>query len=550
MYSNPIIAIIGTPNQYRSPLEVVMALNPRLTFLSALVLISLFSALAAYAQEMPAQPPLPAPQPSVPPQTTVVQALPRIDILKLPECSLSKTNENCKLIIDRRIPVSPSTVQMYSNQSVTVVVKNPNAFERYFLDYTTGQATLSPDVTSSIVQGLLPSLAKASYRFDTAKAPNPCASAASSTPAPGTVERIVVFFQDCMSGLAADATGIYRRLEPFVAPDSMTPISVAAGGPVKADGLGALLQPIADFEKSEVALSSKITAIAGDKSRNYTANDLAAIQQLTNLQKLADAVASDLLGYSQRISEVPTGAALQKNGFQDCSNVLKPTEGPAGTCVSITSKPDNDAVYDKMVTRTITYSLDALNLISNPQEATPDPSKKKLLATIAINFADTPTKFPGSPSSPFRWELSAGAFFSSLAVRSFNVAPTFTNGVITTNMVAQNILRPTVVPFAAVNYRITNDLNTRWKTNFYWTGTVGINPNTVSADFATGPSLSWRALMVSFLCHFGHDTKLTQGFVVGQNLGPTFSGMLPTKTYWTEAFAIGISVRVPALTGR
>jgi len=70
----------------------------------------------------------------VPPTTAQIEAS--------PECSLAKTNENCKLIIDRGNPVAPPAVQMYSDQTLTVIVKNPLFFERYFLDYQTGQATL------------------------------------------------------------------------------------------------------------------------------------------------------------------------------------------------------------------------------------------------------------------------------------------------------------------------------------------------------------------------------------------------------------------------
>ena len=113
------------------------------------------------------------------------------------------------------------------------------------------------------------------------------------------------------------------------------------------------------------------------------------------------------------------------------------------------------------------------------------------------------------------------------------------------------MLHPTVVPFAAGNYRLTNDLKwTRWKSNWYWTGAVGINPNSVSADFGTGLSLSWRALMLSALCHFGHEVRLTQGLHVGESLGAGFNGSVPTQTYWTESFALGVSIRVPSLTGR
>jgi len=468
-------------------------------------------------------------------------------IKALPECSLAKTNESCKLVIDRANPVAPPAVQMYSDQTLAVIVKNPLFFERYFLDYQTGQATLSPDVTSGIVQGLLPSLAKTQFRAAIRPA-DPCASALSAAPTAGHVADVISAFQDCLSQLARQATDIYRRLEPFVAPDSLTPVVSA-----KPESPGDLQTPILAFEKSETALSAKITSISGDPNLKNSVPDGPAILQLSNLQKLADSVANDLLAYSQRIAELPTAEGLKKNGFQDCTDIGVTDKEAKDQiqCVAITSRPDSDRVYQNMVIRTITYSLNTLNLVSNFQEATPDPMKKKLLASIAINFADKPTKFPGVPHTAFRWEASAGAFFSTLPVRSFSASPVFTNGVITDKTIARNILHPTVVPFAAANYRLSDDLKwTRWKSAIYWTGAVGINPNTVSADFATGLSLSWRALMLSGLCHFGHDVRLTQGLQVGESLGAGFSGSIPTQTYWTESFALGVSIRVPSLTGR
>ena len=253
------------------------------------------------------------------------------------------------------------------------------------------------------------------------------------------------------------------------------------------------------------------------------------------------------MSYYQNIGDLPGPKGLQKNGFRRCSTVLKDAKG---VCVMLEPQTDDPTIYEGMTSRSLPYSLNALNIVVNSQEGPPVTANKKLVATITPAFADEAAKFPGNPKSPFRWEASAGVWFSSLANRSFSAAPIFNSGVTTDHIVTQNILRPTVVPFAAGNYRMTNDFSTRWKTNLYWTGAIGINPNTVSADFATGLSFSWRALMVSGLCHFGHDTKLDQGFTVGESLGPSFSGTVPTKTYWTESFAIGISVRVPALTGR
>jgi hypothetical protein len=473
------------------------------------------------------------------------QQLTAAQVKALPECSPAKTNNSCQLVIDRENLLSPPTVQLYSNQTLTVIVKKPKPFERYFLDLQTAQATLTPDVASGIVQGLVPSLGKLAefhgldFTQGRLAVADQCAVpeiTGAALPAATHVIDVMPAFRKCIAQLAKKAVDIYQSLEPFVAPDSLTPNGPAGGAdPSVVQG------PISDFLQSEFVLSSKITRISGDPGLKTT--DSVSISELSDLQKLADGVANDLLGFSQRIRDL----VGLNNGSIDCAALLRNT--PAGgvdRCLSITSRRDDSRVYQKMVTRTITYALNTLNLVSNSQEAAPDPSKKKSLATVAINFADTPTGF-----SALRWEASAGVFFSTLPVRSFSVAPVFTKGAVTDNTVAQNILHPTVVPFAAANYRLTNDLGwTRWKSAIYWTGAVGVNPNTVSADFASGLSISWRALMLSGLWHYGHDLRLTQGFAVGQSLGAAFKSSLPTQTFWTSSFAIGVSVRVPSLTGR
>jgi hypothetical protein len=484
---------------------------------------------------------------------TLGQHLTSLQMKALPECALGRTNASCKLVVDRDNPVAPPTVQMYSDQVFTIVVKNPKYYERYFLEYQTGQATLSPDVTSSIVQGLLPSLGKLSeftaelfIQPGQQPPPDPCnVPEIANTPTANHVKDVVPAFQLCLGKLAADAIDIYKTLEPSLAPDSLTP-----DGARPDSDLNAAQTAIVSFLKSEFMVSSRITAIANDVNLKASTPDAPAILQLTNLQKLVDAVANDLLGYSRRIADLDDF----DNGALECAQFIDVTpqeKADAIDCIAITSRRDDQRVYRNMVSRTITYSLNSLNLIANSQEAAVDSSKKKALATVAINFADNAEKFPGNPASPFRWEASAGAFFSTLPVRTFSAAPVFTSGVITDKKVAQNVLHPTMVPFAAANYRLSNDLRwSRWKSAIYWTAAVGINPNTVSADFATGLSMTWRALMVSGLCHFGHDTRLTQGLQVGERLGASFSGTLPSQTYWTASFAFGVSVRVPSLTGR
>jgi hypothetical protein len=478
---------------------------------------------------------------------------------KVEECSVSKTNQNCTLIIDRSIPVAPPAIQMYSTQSMVVVVKNPLFFERYSLDFQTGQAVIAPDVSSAIVQALLPSLAKlgefASRSANFVAPAGGCDDAKiTSLPDEGGVGDTVTPFQVCVAGLSKTAIGLYKKLEPYVAPDSASPDPVV-GSELTLEKLEAIQRAIDDYVSSELVISSRISSIAGARKAPV---DALGVTELTALQKVSDAVATDLAAYSQRITDLKdfkNGAvacsalkidmtpAEKKKAEEDTKN-HKTTSPPM--CVRLSSRPDDPDVYRNMVTRTITYSLNMFNVVGNSQNGVPDPSKKKPLATVAINFAEERK----SARSAFRLEASAGAFFSTLPIRSFSVAPQFTKGVITDKIIGQNVLHPTVVPFAAANYRITDDLPGRWKSNLYLTGAVGINPNTVSADFATGLSYAWRLLMVSGLAHFGHDVSLAQGLTVGESLGAGFNGSLPTKTHWTTAFAFGLSVRIPALVGR
>jgi hypothetical protein len=256
---------------------------------------------------------------------------------------------------------------------------------------------------------------------------------------------------------------------------------------------------------------------------------------------MADAAAKDLAGYSVRIGELPAIPTTTCQTAQDTSRYKTPVPAipDANVCIALFPLIDPPVSDAKMLTRQITYAIDALDLVQNSQEAI-DASKRKTIVAITVFYGDS------------RWEASAGTFFSTLAVRSFPVLPVYANGVVTDKQVGVTALHPTVVPFAAANFRLTRDLSwTKWRSAIYLTGAVGVNPNTTSADFAAGPSLSWRALMFSLLWHVGHDVRATQGIYKGESLGAGFSGSVPTQNYWRfDRVAIGISVRIPALTGR
>jgi len=486
----------------------------------------------------------------------------RLQAQDLPECSLSKTNTSCKLVIDRSNPIAPSTVQMYSGQQLTVVVKSPLPFERYFLDFTTGQAALTSDVASNIVGGMFASLQKLQLLHtqsltepiqpQTVGNKEPCANPDFSDqnwPKPNNVTAAAKEFRDCFRDLASKATAVYKVLEPLVAPDSLTPDAngktVSFQEPdyyrTNYDGFKTAIDL---YVTLETTVSTKITALSKAPTQPSStpppagtptppvyssAADQVAITQLADDQKVIDAIASDLLGYRQRLVDLgPCNYGSSVKTEKDCT---------AMDSVVITSRTDQEKIYQGMVTRTVTYSLDSLNLVSYSQQAVPNPTNKKALASIAISFADRPNHFLGAPLTALRLEASAGVFFSTLPNRTFTLT--------STGAVQDSKARPTPIPFAAGNYRLTDDLGGRWKQNFYLTAAVGINPNNTTAEFGTGVSYAWRALMVSVLCHFGHDVQPTQASLTS---GSTSS--LPTTSHWTEALAIGISVRVPSLTGR
>lgn len=201
----------------------------------------------------------------------------------------------------------------------------------------------------------------------------------------------------------------------------------------------------------------------------------------------------------------------------------------------------------------ITFTLNAQNEIANSLLMLPAASQKQPVVTITALFA-----------AP-RFEVSAGTFLSFLSNRSFsNKTDVTINGTVPTPVDVKIDMTktsgPLVIPFAAANYRISREYD--WiagrRSAFYTTLGVGLNPYNQQVEYVGGFSFSWRYLMFSPLYHLGHGTHLTQGEQVGQTWcqygaaagsnPPPCTGGPPsptTKSYWTGAFALGISVRVP-----
>jgi hypothetical protein len=215
------------------------------------------------------------------------------------------------------------------------------------------------------------------------------------------------------------------------------------------------------------------------------------------------------------------------------------------------------AAYNQLAPQ-VAYTLNVQNEIANPLLGLPSSTQKQPLVTITLLYAEP------------KFEVSAGAFLSWLNNRTFsNTTEVTITGVTPApsdiKITESKTTRPLIIPFAAGNYRISPEFTwPAWlggrRGAVYGTLGVGLNPYNTQVEYFAGFSVSWRYLLLSPVYQLGHDTHLTEGEQVGQiwcqygggatatSTPPVCAGSPPapsTKSFWTGAFALGISVRVP-----
>jgi hypothetical protein len=146
--------------------------------------------------------------------------------------------------------------------------------------------------------------------------------------------------------------------------------------------------------------------------------------------------------------------------------------------------------------RQTVFSVNTVNLVDTSAALVPI-TQKKSIATITAVYAD-----------PI-FEVSAGAFFSALPNRTFAnqtqilqqagcpdvnpvTPPITTVPTLCDVTIAEADRRPTIVPFAAGNWRLGPDF--KWidgrRGAAYFTTAVGIDPNTTTTEYAAGFSFS------------------------------------------------------------
>jgi hypothetical protein len=284
------------------------------------------------------------------------------------------------------------------------------------------------------------------------------------------------------------------------------------------------------------------------KTQEYILNSAIAglANTLTNVQK-------DFLNYYQSIylaTDRLPAAGKDKNGDRI------PIEQHIGDIYDpwITQSKNDPVAYKHLLGRQVVYAVNAVNLISTPVASITATSAKVSIATITVLYAD-----------PI-FEMSAGALVSFVHNRTFSnqtiikppAGSSLTAGDI---VISESKTYPEIVPFVAANWRLGPDFVVRAdhrRGAFYATAFLGLNPYTTLPEYGAGPSFSWRSFMFSALYNRAHQLALTPGTYVGQPVcSPSaMAGATPppctpappapvTQTVPTNAFAIGISIRVP-----
>ena len=508
------------------------------------------------------------------------------------ECSTEKVNGDCTITIDRSYPVNLPAIPMRPGKTIQVRIVNPLPFESLLLELQNAQAAAGTDQTAGFITAALPNLKNLMLLTEK--------RTLTVTNAPElTSVRKYKHDRDNlkaqMNSFMADATQIYTQLNealgsipPEVLPDGPRPktskvLPTKFPRPWRADEYprwrDSMICEIAgghDCDTDITALLARgtalVTALGPCPASDIPSppplaceiptvrSDIAALpaKQQEDYAPFLQSLSADSATLAAASAEV---AAVNKDLGTYYANIersaaISPPD-PLGT-ISDPRDGARNAQLPKFLGRPVTYAVNAVNEVATFNASVIGASQKKLLVTINAVYAD-----------PI-FEVSAGAFFSTLANRSFanqtlvtqnpGTAPTTGN-----IQIAQTITRPTIVPFAAANWRIGP--NFTWPDHrrlaFYFTAAVGLNPNNTTTEFAFGPSISWRSLMFSPLFHWGRDVRLTQGETVGQvwcttaaasitAAIPACTGAPPaasTEKYWAPAFALGVSIRVPTLFG-
>jgi hypothetical protein len=491
---------------------------------SAVIALAWTDSAAAQARPAPAAP-------ATPPAATAVSQ----------HCQSATLNGPCFVEIDRERPVSPLPIRVTSKAEVTLRVhKRP--LEQILFDVTVVE-TAAPDPLSAIFSAFVTPLK--SFVGSVTVIPPSGPPVAPPPPAAKTPAELVADTLNdigaqqetaatAMTPVEKEIKRVGRMLRAFQTHDEnwdrdwwlkkrqefscavlQAPMIDKEACPA-AQPAGTLPLPVGVIR----ALRERVTTV----TKQYAALSLSATKETPNLIGKMNEVSSFQDQLEASLASLRTGQAA----LVDAATLLN---GIDETKVSPTQdQPLGGA--STYANRQATVKIAAQDLISKATTG---------LGTVVITWGGT------------NWEMSGGALFSALQSRTYQNSPIIVNGQpkldaagkISTR-ISESDTRPMIIPAVMAHYRFLEGVpaGQSQRLALLWTAAVGVNPYSGSADIATGPTFSYRGFMVTPALHFTRDLRLTNGLVVGQELGSS-PPALSTERYWVRKFAVGLSYRVP-----
>jgi hypothetical protein len=476
------------------------------------------------------------------------------------DCRSSIRNENCEVRIDRETPVSPLPLRVKPGAKVTITVtKRP--LERIVFDVELADVA-APDPWAAIFTAFSAPL-QAIVFGDRSVAPTPPPTPSATAPsfASDAVERIraveeeleKIDKQHVRIRAAAEAVdkkvegvgtkletldektvgewtqGSFKtaRLQIWCAVSKVQPSAAVSSWtetcPSTPEGIGTMTLPVGDLTAAAKALSDAKKAFARLSEAEQRAE---SGNPKTSLFAKLNAVAWN----QQQLEADLASLAKAQTALLDAAGVLA---GIDAAKLVPSDKPASQKVvgpFDAHTNRTATVKISVKNLLT--KEAKP-------LATVVVQWGGT------------RWEVSAGAIFSATPIRKFANTPIIENGTPATDdngvltVVTETQTRPMVVPAAFAHFNAKEGtVPDGQRLALLVTGAIGVNPYAGSADFAFGPTISYRGLMISPMLHRVREVRLTGGLKPGDRLGSEPPD-LPTERHWVWKFGLGISYRFP-----
>ncbi len=141
------------------------------------------------------------------------------------------------------------------------------------------------------------------------------------------------------------------------------------------------------------------------------------------------------------------------------------------------------------------------------------------------------------------FSVSAGLMVSTMPGRAFTNGPEIVNGAPNGKIsVTETDTKPSwVTPLALFNWEAKASHNADW--GLLFSAGAGSNLTTKTADFAIGPSVRFRDLIITPALHYGKETILTKGVFVGDtNLGSGVTA--PTGTEYRPHFGVAFTYRI------